>query len=59
MAANSLLLCKKSTPLVEWGKSLHKLAKGPGHVAVPATVFAHLGLTPDPSWGWEAPAFGM
>ncbi|MCG8553770.1 MAG: transposase, partial [Proteobacteria bacterium] len=24
MAANSLLLCKKSTPLVEWGKSLHK-----------------------------------
>ena len=24
MAANSLLLYKKSTPLVEWGKSLHK-----------------------------------
>ena len=36
-----------------------EVAEGPGHVAVPATVFAHLGLTPDPGWGWEAPAFGM
>ncbi|SHI69038.1 Predicted pyrophosphatase or phosphodiesterase, AlkP superfamily [Rubritalea squalenifaciens DSM 18772] len=29
------------------------LTDGPGHNAVPATVLKHLGLSVNPSWGWD------
>ena len=29
-----------------------------GIVAIPPTVFRHLGIAVDPAWGWESPAFG-
>ncbi|MEM7434338.1 MAG: alkaline phosphatase family protein [Myxococcota bacterium] len=34
------------------------VGEGPGHVAVPPTVFEHLGLRVDPGWGWETGPFG-
>ncbi|MCB1094990.1 MAG: alkaline phosphatase family protein [Verrucomicrobiae bacterium] len=33
-------------------------AVGPGHTAVPPTAMRHLGIPVDPTWGWEAEAFG-
>jgi predicted AlkP superfamily pyrophosphatase or phosphodiesterase len=37
----------------------HKVIDGDwGIVAIPPTVFQHLGITVDPAWGLESPAFG-
>jgi len=32
---------------------------GPGHHSVPVIVAQHLGVTIDPSWGWDGSAFGF
>lgn len=53
---------ERTIPLIVCGG---KVAAGvvsteePGQTAVPATVFAHLGLAVDPAFGWEDPAFGL
>jgi len=36
-----------------------EISPGPGIVAVPSTVFKHLDLPIEPTWGWEAPPFGF
>ncbi|GAA5495775.1 hypothetical protein Rhal01_01954 [Rubritalea halochordaticola] len=33
--------------------------ESPGQPAAPATAMKHLGITLDPSWGWEEDAFGL
>jgi predicted AlkP superfamily pyrophosphatase or phosphodiesterase len=35
------------------------ISPGPGHTAIPPTVFAHLGLSVDEAWGWESEPFGF
>lgn len=35
------------------------IAPGPGHVAIPPTVFSHLEIEVDPGWGWESGPFGL
>lgn len=36
-----------------------EFSPGPGHVAVPPTVFRFLGIDVDPAWGWESEPFGL
>lgn len=38
----------------------HEVVQGEwGIVAIPPTVFRHLGIPIDPAWGWESAAFGV
>jgi predicted AlkP superfamily pyrophosphatase or phosphodiesterase len=41
------------------GANRGELSPGPGHVAVPPTVFKHLGISVKPEWGWEGEVFGL
>lgn len=53
---------ERTIPLVVSGGAVAKgetSSASPGQTAVPATVFAHLGLAVDPAWGWEDPAFAV
>ncbi len=44
--------------IVSGGKTpVSILEKGPGYVAVPPTVFNHLGIKINPDWGWEEKPF--
>lgn len=52
---------ERTIPLIIGGDGIATsvIEDGPGHAVVPSTVLAYLGLSIDPEWGWEGPAFGV